>query len=90
MIVGVLSKGSSVSPFTSRAALHNCSETADASSAAIKMVETLEMLGSSEEQSEAFQTAMQNPVFSNLVNKYIKNTCINHHFVMKSSNQKLR
>ena len=84
MIVDVLSKSSSVSPFTSSAASHNCSETTDVSSAATKMVETLEMLGSSEEQSEAFQTAMQNPVFCNLVNKYIKNTSVNHHFVMRA------
>ena len=52
-------------------------------SVARTMVETLETLGTPEDQSAAFELAMLNSVFRNLVNKnYIKKSLVGHSSIM--------
>ena len=62
--------GTCLSALTSSVASCNNSETTGATSAAKTIVKSLKMLGSSEQQSEAFEIAMRNPLFRNLVEKY--------------------
>ena len=83
MIVDVRSKATSVSGLTSSEASRNVSEPTDVISVARNMVAALGTLGTPEEQAAAFELAMLNPVFRNLVNKkYIEKPCVTHRSVM--------
>ena len=91
MIVDVGSKATSVSGLTSSEASRNVSEPTDAISVARNMVAALETLGTPEEQAAAFELAMVNPVFRNLVNKkYIIRPCVTHPSFYACANSKCR
>ena len=70
MIIDVGSQCTSISALTSSVALHSDSTVTDAKSVADDMVKSLQLLGSRELQSEAFQLAMSKIVFKQLFEKY--------------------
>ena len=83
VIVDVASKSTSVSALTSSVTSNNVSDTKAALLAAKIMLESLEVLGSSEQQSKAFEIAMCNPRFRNLAEIY-NNSPFNAHPVMSA------
>ena len=74
-MVDILSQNTSISGLTSSVNLHNSNETMHAISLAKIIVQSLEMLTSSEQQKKTFTTAMGNLLFRNLVIKYNYSPC---------------
>ena len=77
-IVDVASQSTSISTLTTSDKSSNLIGEIKSVSAAKTMVNSLEMLPSSDEQSEAFEIAMRNPIFCNFVKRYNNHPCVTH------------
>ena len=77
-IIDVASQSTSISTLTTSDKSSNLIGEIKSVSAAKTMVNSLEMLPSSDQQSEAFEIAMRNPIFCNFVKRYNNHPSVTH------------